>query len=125
MKEVMSSSMFRKVKHRLGASTPSSQLLRIANRTIIRSEARWKGKVDMNGISTDIKSEVFDSRGKWDFLFSKTLLKNFKATHDYGTDTIAIQGVGGETILHNQEHITSMQSQPQQIPATPVCVVTE
>ena len=81
--------------------------------------------MDVNGISTDVTSEVFDSRGKWDFLFSKTLLKNFKATHNYGTDTIAIQGAGGETILHNQEHITSMQSQPQQIPATPVCVVTE
>ena len=35
----------------------------------------------MNGISTNIAFEIFDSGGKWDFLFGKTLLKTFKAVH--------------------------------------------
>lgn len=39
MKEVMSTTMFRKVKHRLGSSSPSSQLLRVANRAVVESEA--------------------------------------------------------------------------------------
>ena len=116
MKEVMSLSMFRKVKHRLGAVAPLSQLLRVANGTIIRLEAKWNGKVEVNGISTDVTFEVFDSGGKWGFLFRKTLLEKFKAKHDYETDTITLQGVGGETVIHNQAHIT-MHTQPQQKPA--------
>ena len=124
MKEVMSSSMFRKVKHRLGAVAPSSQLLRVANGTIIRSEAQWNGKVEVNGVSMDVTFEVFDSGGKWDFLFRKTLLEKFKAKHDYETETITLQGAGGETVIHNQAHITT-HTQPQQKPAAPICVVTK
>jgi hypothetical protein len=45
MKEVMSSSMFRRVKHRLGPALPSSQLLRVANGVVVGSEAKWEGKV--------------------------------------------------------------------------------
>jgi hypothetical protein len=40
MREVMSLAMFRKVKHRLGTATPSTQFLRVANGVIIGSEAR-------------------------------------------------------------------------------------
>ena len=72
MKEVMSSAMFDKIKHRLGKSTPSSQLLRVVNGVIMQSEARWKGEVEMEGIKAEVTFEVFDSRGKWDFLFGNT-----------------------------------------------------
>ena len=70
--------MFRKVKHRLGTTQPSSQLHWVANGMIVGSEATWKGKVEVNGISTDVIFEVFDSGGKWDFLFGKTLLEASK-----------------------------------------------
>jgi hypothetical protein len=83
MREVMSSSMFRKVKHRLGTTSPSSQLLRVANGVVVQSEAKWEGRIDVNGISINAAFEVFDSRGKWDFLFGKTLLETFKAVHNY------------------------------------------
>ena len=96
----------------------------MANGTIIRSEAKWNRKVEVNGISTDVTFEVFDSGGKWDFLFGKTLLEKFKAKHDYETDMITLQGAGGETVIHNQAHITT-HTQPQQKPAAPICVVTE
>jgi hypothetical protein len=78
MREVMSSSMFRRVKHRLGTTTLSSQLLQMANSVIVQSEAKWEGRVDVNGISANVAFEVFDSGGKWDFLFRKTLLEMFK-----------------------------------------------
>ena len=102
MKEVMSATMFNKVKHRL---EPSSQLLRIANGAIIQSEARWEGNVEVNSVSIGVAFEVFDSGGKWDFLFGKTLLKVFKAT------------------LYNQYHIT--QAHPQPAPPFPICIVTD
>jgi hypothetical protein len=83
MREVMSAAMFRKVKHRLGTALPSSQLLRVANGEIVASEAKWRGKIEVNGVSAEVVFEVFDSGGKWDFLFRKTLLETFKAIHDY------------------------------------------
>ena len=122
MKEVMSSETFRKVSHRLGTALLSSQLLRVANRTVIQSEAKWKRKVEVKGVSTDVVFEAFDSGGKWDFLFGKTLLESFKAVHDYEGDTITIQGNNREAILDNQA-CTASQTTPT--PTTPICVVTE
>ena len=65
---------------------------------------------------------MFDSGGRWDFLFGKTLLETFKAIHDYNRDEITISGYGGSTMLCNQTPTTN-QHQP---PATsPICVVTD
>jgi hypothetical protein len=126
MKEVMSSSMFRKVKHRLGHATPSSQLLRVANGVIVESEAKWEGRVDINGISARVAFEVFDSGGKWDFLLGKTLLKTFKATHNYESDEITVHGREGTVTIHNQSHIArNMQPATQPAPTVPICVVTD
>jgi hypothetical protein len=119
MKEVMSSSMFHKVKHRLGTTQPSTQLLRVANGVIVGSEAKWKGKVEINGVSSDVIFEVFDSGGKWDFLFGKTLLESFKAVHDYKTDEITLHGTEGRiTTIQNSARTTTQQ-------ITPICVVAE
>ena len=100
----MSATMFNKVKHRL---EPSSQLLRIANGAIIQSEARWEGNVEVNSVSIGVAFEVFDSGGKWDFLFGKTLLEAFKATHNYKLDKVTIHGNGGKA---TQPSITSTTS---------------
>ena len=126
MREVMSSAMFKKVKHRLGTALPSTQLLRVANGTIVESEAKWKGKIDMNGISAEVVFEVFDSGGKWDFLFGKTLLETYKAIHNYESDEITVYGNEGKTTLRNQSHIAAPQRLATQTPSTtPVCVVTD
>ena len=124
MKEVMSSEVFRRVKHRLGKATPSSQLLRLANGVVVKSEARWKGTIEVNGIRAGVTFEVFDSGGKWDFLFGKTLLEAFKAVHDYGKDEITIQRGGRSAIIGNQSHITN-QPRLHSKPPAPICVVTE
>jgi transposase InsO family protein len=126
MKEVMSSAMFRKVKHRLGTTSPSSQLLRVANGMIVESEARWEGKIDVNGISARTVFEVFDSGGKWDFLFGKTLLETFKAVHNYESDEITVHGNEGSVILRNQSHTTRRSQSNTQPPTTShICVVTD
>ena len=49
MREVMSSATFKKVKHRLRTTKPSTQLLRVANGVIVQSTARWEGEIEVNG----------------------------------------------------------------------------
>ena len=86
MKEVMSSEVFKRVKHRLGTTLLSSQLLRVENGTIVKSEAMWKGRIEVGSVQADVTFEVFDSGGKWDFLFGKTQLETFKEVHSYEKD---------------------------------------
>ena len=95
--------------------------MRVANGAIVESEVRWKGKIEVNGINTNVKFEVFDSGGKWDFLFGKALLEKFKVIHDYESDKITVHGTGGKPTLYNQAHIT----QPQPKPTPPVCIANE
>jgi hypothetical protein len=126
MKEVMSATMFKKVKHRLGTHLPSSQLLRLANGVVIRSEAKWKGRIEVNGISAEVVFEVFDSSGKWDFLFRKSLLETFKAVHNYKSDEITVNGKEGKAILRNQSYPTRrLQTTLQATATAPICMVME
>ena len=126
MREVMSLAMFEKVKHRLGTTSPSAQLLRVANGAIVKSEAKWEGKINVNGISANTAFEVFDSGGKWDFLFGKTLLETFKAIHNYELDEITVYGSEGETTMYNRSHtIAKRQPATWPQPMTPVCIVTD
>jgi hypothetical protein len=80
MKEVMSSDMFKRVKHRLGTTTLSSQLLQVANGAVVRSEARWKGMIEVNGISVEAAFEVFDSGlgGNGNFYLGRHYSKHLK-----------------------------------------------
>ena len=103
----MSLAVFKKVKHRLGMTLPSSQLLWVANGAIMRSEAKWKGKVEVNSVSVDVVFKVSDSNGKQDFLFGKTLLETFKAVHDYESDEITVSRNRGKTVLHNQSQVAT------------------
>ena len=107
MKEVMLSATFRKVKHRLGTTSPTTQLLHVANGMIVKSEAKWEGRIEINGISANVAFKIFNSSRKWDFLFGKTLLETFKAVHNYESDKITVYGNGGKTTLHNQSHSLS------------------
>jgi hypothetical protein len=124
MKEVMSSAMFNKVKHRLGTQKPSNQLLRLANGTIVQSEARWEGEIEVDGVRARVAFEVFDSGGKWDFLFGKSLLETYKAIHNYELYEIVLKENSKKTTLHNQSR-TANQAQPEPKPETLICVVTE
>ena len=73
----------------------------------MKSEARWEGEVEVNNIRTWVAIEVFDSGGKWDFLFGKTLLEAFKAVHNYEMDEIKVSSISGTTTICNQTPLTN------------------
>jgi hypothetical protein len=80
--------------------------------------------VEVDGVRARVAFEVFDSEGKWDFLFGKSLLETYKAVHDYELDEIILKENGKTTTLLNQSRIIN---QVQSLPTLgmPVCVVTE
>ena len=107
MVAAMCTSIFYKVQHCLGNSAPSKCLLQMANGVIEPSKRWWEGLIKLGNVTANGQFEVFDSRGGWGFLFSKPLLRLFKATHDYKADTVTIQDPSTQetTILHNQIHL--------------------
>jgi hypothetical protein len=90
MVAAMCASFFHCVKHRLGSWKPSYRQLRMANGVIIRSQAKWKGVIELGNIRIEGEFEVFNSDGGWDFLFGKPLLRASKAVHDYKIDVVTI-----------------------------------
>ena len=97
----------------------------MANGSIVKSEAKWKGKIEVGGISMQGTFEVFNGGGSWDFLFRKMLLHEFKAIHNYATDEIELKGLGGTTILRNQYHIMKAEKQLALQTAAPICIIKE
>ena len=98
----MCSTVFEKVKKRLGPGIPSKQQLRMANGSVIPSEAHWEGYVNLGGIRVAITFEVFDSGGNWAFLFGKPSLEAFDAIHNYGNDSVTATGIGSSITVQNQ-----------------------
>jgi hypothetical protein len=83
--------IYEKVKHRLQGWCPSQRVLRMANGTLVKSQATWMGTIDLNGVRAQGTLEVFDSGGGWSFLFGKPMLRAFRATHNYEKDTIQVR----------------------------------
>jgi transposase InsO family protein len=98
----MSTKVFERVKHRLGAWQPSTRTLRMANGSLTRSEAAWTGTVELEGVTTTGTFEVFDSGGGWSFLLGKPMLQSFRAHHDYERDEIQVSDIKRSTVLTNQ-----------------------
>jgi len=112
MVAAMCSTVFEMVKHRLGDWGPSVKRLRMANGTIVPSQATWRGIIDLGGVEAKGEFEVFDSGGSWAFLFGKPLLRVFKARHNFEEDTVTITDAndmsttlenGLTTILANED----------------------
>jgi hypothetical protein len=102
MVAAMCSTVFEMVKHRLGDWQPSVKRLRMANGTIVPSQATWRGTIDLGGVEAKGGFEVFDSGGSWAFLFRKPLLCVFKARHNFEEDTVTITDANGmSTTLEN------------------------
>ena len=95
--------LFNIVKHRLGKCQPSKKQLHMANRTIILSQARWEGTMQLKNVTIKGSFKVFDSGGNWAFLLGKPLLQRFNAKQNFGMDTVEIgRGDGTETVLQNE-----------------------
>jgi hypothetical protein len=103
MVAAMCTSLFNLVKHRLGSWQPSQKLLRMANGTIVPSQARWEGAIQLVNVTIRGSFEVFDSGGSWAFLLGKPLLRRFKAKQDFETDTVSIQAHDGSTTTLRNE----------------------
>jgi hypothetical protein len=110
----MCSTIFRMIKHRLSGWGPSRRQLRMANGTIIPSEAVWKGAMVLGGVTFRGEFEVFDSKGGWAFLFGKPLMRAAGAIYDFATDIVSIRSGNGTVTLANQinehtaEHATTL-----------------
>ena len=102
MVAAMCVSLFNRVKHRLGTWQPSHKLLRMANGSLVPSQARWEGMIQLMDVTIKGSFEVFDSGGSWAFLLGKPLLRRLKARQNFGSDTVEIEANDGSvTILQN------------------------
>ncbi|THU79222.1 hypothetical protein K435DRAFT_884538 [Dendrothele bispora CBS 962.96] len=101
MISAMSTTTFDRLKGILMGWGPSWRRLRMADDSLVPSVAHWEGTVVLGGISVQGEFEVFESGGKWEFLFGKPLLQHFHAIHDYDKDTIQIAGKEGVVKLSN------------------------
>ncbi|TFY74871.1 hypothetical protein EWM64_g9142, partial [Hericium alpestre] len=99
----MCTSVYRRIKHRLGTWERSSKTLRMANGTKVVSEAVWHGRIELGDVGVEGSFEVFDSGGGWAFLFGKPLLKAFNAIHDYGTDSVEVRGSDNHTATFSNQ----------------------
>ncbi|KAF8229203.1 hypothetical protein L208DRAFT_1177025, partial [Tricholoma matsutake] len=110
----MCSTVFWVIKYRLTGWEPSRRQLRMANGVIIPSEAVWRGTMRLRGAEFQGEFEVFNSNGRWAFLFGKPLMRAARATHNFEADTIEIHSKTGTITLTNQideeaaEHATSL-----------------
>ncbi|KAG2743095.1 hypothetical protein P692DRAFT_20700954, partial [Suillus brevipes Sb2] len=102
MISAMCTSIYEKVKHRLGNWSQSTRKLRMANGNIVNSLVKWNGTICINGVKTQGEFEVFDSGGGWGFLLGKPILQAFEAVHDYKTDVISISDGKNSTKITNQ-----------------------
>ena len=94
--------IFPLLQHTLGALTPLSKILRMADGRRVSSDGRWGSDVTLGGRTVKSCFEIFPSGGGWSLLFGKPLLKQFGAIHDYGDDTLKISSNRKWTKLLNE-----------------------
>ncbi|THU97913.1 hypothetical protein K435DRAFT_661880, partial [Dendrothele bispora CBS 962.96] len=82
--------LYEKLRKKIDGWGRSTRRMRMANGELVLAEATWTGKVQLKGLEVDGSFEVFDSGGSWQLLFGKPLLEQFKAVHEYTTDTIKV-----------------------------------
>ena len=109
----MSVTKFQTIKHRLGYYKPSSRWLRMADGSIVKPMAVWKGSLEIEGVQVFGSFEVFDSGGNWEFLLGKPLLTAFHAIHEYTGDKVSIENNGVSALLKNQ--VNTMRQDPNTI----------
>jgi hypothetical protein len=96
------SNTFASLHDKLGPLVPSSKILKMVDGTHVFSDGHWCGNVSLGEHIVKACFEVFGSRGGQSLLFGKPLLKQFKAVHDYGNDTLMIPLNGSWTMLLNE-----------------------
>ena len=104
MVNVMCSTVYDEIKHRLSPLQPSSQRLRMVNGSIIHSKGQWAGQISLGKTTVACSFEVFPSGGSWGFLVGKPMQRSFGAIHNHATDEISIPHDSGHKVLVNEIH---------------------
>ena len=104
---VIDTKIFGSIKDLISPWRKSLKILRMANGTLIPSEGTWAGTVIVRGIRAEGSFEIFPSHGAWEALFSKPLLKEFAASHEYTRDTITLNAEGQQAVIQNDPHLRS------------------
>ncbi|KAJ3925333.1 MAG: hypothetical protein NXY57DRAFT_967998 [Lentinula lateritia] len=137
MVAAMDIAVYERLRTTIGGWELTQRRFRIANGSVVPGTVRWKGRINVEGAEVDGDFEVFDSGGGWKFLFGKPLLEQFLAVHDYGKDTIKLQGSRGRwREVFNKKLGTALiagprdrleESSQQEIPSSPTqgCAVLE
>ena len=84
----------------------------MANGVVVPSQGVWNGVLELGSLRSEGEFEVFNSGGRWEFLFRKPLLRCFKVQHDFDVDTITIQLVQKSMVLHNNHGVLSSGGTP-------------
>ena len=115
MVSAMSTTAFKGVQNQLGDMRQSKRRLRMADGAVLPSQWKWEGCIELGSVEVYGEFEVFDSKGGWDFLFGKPLLRQFKAIHDYEADIVTIKHphTGLKLVLHNQARLTSTNTRDE------------
>jgi hypothetical protein len=72
------------------------------NGLIVPSQAVWKGMMVLGGVTFQGEFKVFNSKGRWAFLFGKPLMRAARTTHDFKMDIVKIHTESGAVTLSNQ-----------------------
>ena len=103
MVSAMCTTVFDKVKHRLGKWSRSTRQLRMGNGVIMPLEAVWWGKMQLGNVSVEGEFKVFNSGGSWAFLLGKPMLWLFQAMQTYKTDMVSIYNQNNEVQMLTNE----------------------
>ncbi|KIK19639.1 hypothetical protein PISMIDRAFT_107192, partial [Pisolithus microcarpus 441] len=102
MVNAMCTTVFEAVKHRLRGWTHTSQMLRMANGSIIPAIAQWTGTIRIRAVNAQTTFIVFNSGGGWAFLAGKPMLQALRAVHDYSMDQLTITDGKNVMVLDNK-----------------------
>ncbi|KAH9897772.1 hypothetical protein C8Q73DRAFT_725992, partial [Cubamyces lactineus] len=102
MVNVMDTELWKQIHTRLEPAQASDKTLRMANGATVKSQGKWRGLFDFQGVHVNSAFEIFPSQGAWSFLIGKPLLEALKATHDYESDQIIVSNDRYKTVIENQ-----------------------
>ena len=113
----MSSDLFRRIRNRIQGWHTSTKRLRMADGTITYSLACWKGKIRFGNITIDATLEVFDSKGGWNILLGKPLLRALNALQDYTRDQVSVSNDNGSEWTNLKNMASALKKESENVVA--------
>ncbi|KAJ7237939.1 hypothetical protein C8J57DRAFT_1528925 [Mycena rebaudengoi] len=86
-----------------GGALTGAMDMAMVNGTLVKSLGHWEGYFMVKDVWQHGAFEIFDSGGRWEFLFRKLLQAAFGVIHDYALDVVDIC-VGGKCAKLQNQH---------------------